>query len=888
MDGRERGVLLVAPRDVEVDVDAEEEDGDAAGAVGAVGRRALEREAEVDAEQVEPADLEVERAADHRVEVEGRELEQDVEADLPADVRRVDAEEEVGVGAELDGVRRDREVGLDLDLRPVVVEDADRQAPERRQVERRRVEGRVEAPDREQEARVVAPLEADGHVAFERDEDDPRLVEAGVEREQLLVEVEDPDEVDLDEDDRLVLFGEGDLEHAEDRDVSGRDLDDDPERERHERRRPPPDLRHRPDEERPLLRREDRLEVADDLRRVRDRVRGEHDAVDRSRADAVAQDVEEDGAVEAEEAADAVQREAEAELDRRELGADDDEQREARGAVRQLRRHEADRLDGHDLGDRELGDARVLALVGIEVEVAAALDDRSVDGEAGAARRLEPETEVERAELRVRAAREPQLRECADAVDRDRDRAERAREAGRDLERDRPVGLDPEHEVDDLELDRPERLVDRDRDLDAAARGHTEAGVRLPLKAEVELALDVRAREQLRDEAVGVRAADLQRDAVEVREEQRVDVRRAVGDVPRRGDAQPCGEVVRRDQEQPAGAGEEVERPCRLGAVGEDAELALDLPSERLEFEVERRRQQAGDAAGHAEVRRDADAPLLVQRRRQRLVGAQVAQEGDPQARRVDARVAAHDDAGAQEGVAALDTDLHVVLFREELPDEAEEVRRVEGRAAPPERVEEVGAGVVDQVLELVELKPAVDVAAAQPVARVTILGLPVEQPEELQPEPELGNVRGDRRGDRVVAERLRQGLRERGGRGAIGGIRDGRRRHVRVDGVREVVEGDEELPEGDPELDELGEDLQLVVGGRHGLDGRRGGLHLRRRLPGVRERCRDRRRLGDGRRQRDPERVAGEVREDRPRVPDRPAEPGTEPEQVCGLACHP
>ena len=66
-----------------------------------------------------------------------------------------------------------------------------------------------------------------------------------------------------------------------------------------------------------------------------------------------------------EQAADAEQREAEAELDAgAELRGDDDQQREALRAVRHLRRDEADRLERDEVGERQLERAGVLAASG--------------------------------------------------------------------------------------------------------------------------------------------------------------------------------------------------------------------------------------------------------------------------------------------------------------------------------------------------------------------------------------------------------------------------------------------------------------------------------------------------------------------------------------------
>ena len=68
-----------------------------------------------------------------------------------------------------------------------------------------------------------------------------------------------------------------------------------------------------------VLRREELLDVADDARDVGDDVLREQDAFDRVGADALDERVDEDRAVEAEEPADAIQGETEAQLDRREL-----------------------------------------------------------------------------------------------------------------------------------------------------------------------------------------------------------------------------------------------------------------------------------------------------------------------------------------------------------------------------------------------------------------------------------------------------------------------------------------------------------------------------------------------------------------------------------------
>ena len=128
--------------------------------------------------------------------------------------------------------------------------------------------------------------------------------------------------------------GSASLEAPEDHDVAG-DLDDHAERDADQRRRAPADLGHRPDQEGALLRREDRAQVADDAGRVLDHVVREQDAAYRAGADALRPAARAAAAVEPEQAADPLQREAEAELEARaELRGDDHEQREAGLAAR--------------------------------------------------------------------------------------------------------------------------------------------------------------------------------------------------------------------------------------------------------------------------------------------------------------------------------------------------------------------------------------------------------------------------------------------------------------------------------------------------------------------------------------------------------------------------
>ena len=176
-----------------------------------------------------------------------------------------------------------------------------------------------------------------------------------------------------------VLGRQRELEHAEDGDVAGRNLDDDAERQADQGRLAPAELGHRPDQERALLRREERLQVADDARRVLDHVLREHHALRwrwcaRHRAR-----LESDRAVEAEQAAHGQQREAEAELD---AGP--------KSAVMMTRSEKPSEPSGslvsispmaavEEVGDDELKRAGIAAVLAVEEQEAAASDHAGIE-----------------------------------------------------------------------------------------------------------------------------------------------------------------------------------------------------------------------------------------------------------------------------------------------------------------------------------------------------------------------------------------------------------------------------------------------------------------------------------------------------------------------------
>ncbi len=190
------------------------------------------------------------------------------------------AESEVEPGAELGGVGGDGEVALDAQLRDRGVYDVDRDPPRHRDRQRRWLEGRVEAADAEHEVGLVAEGGEHRDLALDGQPQHARVHERGEEVDAGLVELDRADEVDLQDEDRQLVGGQRDPQHADDGDVAG-DLDDDGEGQADDRRRPPSQLGHRADEEDALLRGEERPQVAEDARGVGDDVGREHHRRDR-------------------------------------------------------------------------------------------------------------------------------------------------------------------------------------------------------------------------------------------------------------------------------------------------------------------------------------------------------------------------------------------------------------------------------------------------------------------------------------------------------------------------------------------------------------------------------------------------------------------------------
>jgi len=140
-------------------------------------------------------------------------------------------------------------------------------------------------------------------------------------------------------------------------------------------------LQHESDHELPLRRREERGHVVDDARRIGDGVVGEHQRIQPAVAHACAQRFGIHGPVQPQQPTDAVQREAETELDRHEAGIHAQEQRPAVGAVGHLQGDDAcsSQPERHRV---QLRDAGVGPGVVVELEIAPAAHHTRVDTQA--------------------------------------------------------------------------------------------------------------------------------------------------------------------------------------------------------------------------------------------------------------------------------------------------------------------------------------------------------------------------------------------------------------------------------------------------------------------------------------------------------------------------
>nr|WP_159394157.1 hypothetical protein [Streptomyces sp. NRRL S-495] len=464
-DRRQRGVVLLSPADVEVGGDLQEEQRDRAAPARPPRRRTLQPEPQVDAEQPHPERLERDVGGDLDDEGERGEAEQRVEGEMALDPEVLEAQPEFRGRPELYGVAGEGEVPGHPDQRPGPVQDVDGQPVRHRERQRRGPERRVEPADRQHQVRVVPPGDEQAHTAVDRHGEDPRLEELREEPQPRLVELDRADERDLQDQQRELLGGQRALQHPEDRQVA-RDLDHDAQRDADQRRRAPADLGHRPDQELPLLGREEGPQIAEDPRGVGDDVLGEHHRLDPAGAHPLDQRLKVHPAVEADQAADGEQGEAVPQLqaEAAELGGDHDQHREAVGAVRHPGADQADRLEIHEPGELQLQCAGVLAARRVGRQEAPAGDHPGVDRETDAGGRFELEADVQGTE--VAALAEPRPDDHPDPVDRRLDRTQLGLEGGGDLQRHRAVRADPRAQVQRGDLDRAQLQVGRDRQVE--------------------------------------------------------------------------------------------------------------------------------------------------------------------------------------------------------------------------------------------------------------------------------------------------------------------------------------------------------------------------------------------------------------------------------------
>ena len=314
------------------------------------------------------------------------------------------ADAEIGEGAELDAVRGQREVAAECQLERVAGIERDRQPLEPGEA-RGRVERRMEAAEGDQKARLAVELHAHRHVAGDEKARDLRAAQRGVDLERALGDVERAGERGVELEDRRGLVRQHRPQRAEQRDGQRLgQLDRDPHVDLDERGRAPADLDHRAEDVLIRHRRKDRVDLGEDPHGIRHRILGKQDVIERAGAYRIAQRILVQPAVDADQPADAVQREAEAELHADKPRREAQEHRPS--AARQLGVDDADGGD-RDLQEIEIQDTGVAIAVGVDVENPAAGNGPCVDHEAYAIGR--PKSDVELEDARVAGTVFPKL-----------------------------------------------------------------------------------------------------------------------------------------------------------------------------------------------------------------------------------------------------------------------------------------------------------------------------------------------------------------------------------------------------------------------------------------------------------------------------------------------
>src|SRR3974390_449676 len=151
--------------------------------------RTRKRKVHVDAIQAETKNVHVERSRDRYDELERRELNQRIEPRASRKIQRAESEEILGVRAKLHRIRGDRKIPVATDSCVRFVDDVHFDALWRREWQWRRIELRMKATDGDDKVRIAAPRHQQAHLAFQRDEQNMRIVEGSEEVEAALVEL---------------------------------------------------------------------------------------------------------------------------------------------------------------------------------------------------------------------------------------------------------------------------------------------------------------------------------------------------------------------------------------------------------------------------------------------------------------------------------------------------------------------------------------------------------------------------------------------------------------------------------------------------------------------------------------------------------------------------
>ena len=588
---------------------------------GMPGVGARQPQVQADREQVEPVPAHRHRGVDVDLKMERRELHERVEAACAVHVESEAGVTDVEVRADLEGVRGQRQVCLEPQ-RQAGADKARSDAPQLGEAGRA-LERRVEPARREQEARLAAPRHPQGDVAGEDDLEDLRLAQRRIHRQPSGIEVDDPEHVHAERDDCVLRVRQERLQAPEDEDADGRgELDDDAELDRDDGLgSAPSDLRHRAEYEAVARDGERGPQRVQDLRAVLADVLGEENRVQAAAAQPGLQHPDVHRAIHRDEAADAGQREAEAQRDREAAPGDDQDHREPGRPVGHLRRDQADRAEVDHALEGELEAAAVLAPGLVVLEEAAARHRSGRELQAGARRRPEADLCIEAAERALPALRRRAQRELdAHALDRRVQRAELQRSRCRHGE-DGGAALEVALQRDLDGLDREharERLVHRDLDAHPEPAAQRDAGQVRPGQDHPEVELLALAAEDGGQEAVEV--GGLHDDARLVQPALELDLERAPGRL-REGEADvrpadlEAGGARRADRDPGRrGRGRDVDR--RLSALD-----ASGVHARAARAQLEREPARSLDRARGAE--RHAGRQLDPQRLRDTRLGQQ-------------------------------------------------------------------------------------------------------------------------------------------------------------------------------------------------------------------------------------------------------------------------